>query len=502
LGPRLTICRQGDYDAASPCHHVDLPQTLLEPILVRYASSNGFTCRFDTSLLSIHREAPHKILSTVRDTATNLTYQIRSKYVFGADGGRSIVVRELDIPLIKKPKHPGIAINVLASVDLTHIMPSRWGNLHWVMSGANEEWPKWGFNACVRMVKPWTEWLFYFMPAPWAEPAYNPSQKKVLERIVEVIGDASITSKDIQIKDVSKWVINEVVAERYHDGNDVFCLGDAVHRHPPVNGLGSNTCIQDAYNLAWKIALVEQGKADPSLLDSYTVERQPVGATVIGRANQGLRDHGPIWDAIGRKGATLAERQAAWAELSEGSERGTLRRESLRKAVEWTSHALMAVGVEMNQQYDSRAVYLADEVLRPSLPEDPILHYQITTYPGSRLPHAWLNTKNPGRQFSTQDLAGKSRFCLLTGHGGRPWKEALEKVGQELGIETVSYGIGWGLDYEDVYSDWTRRREVRDAGCVLVRPDRFVAWRSMDMLDDCADKLRTVLSHILGRGPQ
>jgi len=367
------------------------------------------------------------------------------------------------------------------------------------MSGANEEYPKWGFNACVRMVKPWTEWLFYFMPAPWAEPEYNPSNKELLDRIVEVIGDASISSKDVQIKDVSKWIINEVVAERYHDGEDVFCLGDAVHRHPPVNGLGSNTCIQDAYNLAWKIALVEEGIAHESLLDSYTAERQPVGQTVISRANQGLRDHGPIWDAIGRKEPTLEARQAAWAELSQGSERGAARRERLRKAVDWTAHALMAVGVEMNQRYDSRAVYLADEEgPRPELPEDPILHYQISTYPGQRLPHAWINTRNPGKQLSTQDLAGKGRFCLITGHGGERWREALKRVGEELGVRTVSWTVGWGLDYEDVYGDWTRRREVRDAGCVLLRPDRFVGWRAMDMVDDCEGKLRTVFRHMLG----
>src|SRR5947209_13662549 len=65
-----------------------------------------------------------------------------------------------------------------------------------------------------------------------------------------------------------------------------FCLGDAVHRHPPFNGLGSNTCIQDAFNLAWKVAYVHKNLASPSLLESYNAERQPVGLGVITRANQ------------------------------------------------------------------------------------------------------------------------------------------------------------------------------------------------------------------------
>lgn len=78
-----------------------------------------------------------------------------------------------------------------------------------------------------------------------------------------------------------------------------FCLGDAVHRHPPFNGLGSNTCIQDAFNLAWKIAYAEKGIAGRSILDSFNAERQPVGQGVVTQANQGIRDHLPVCQALG-----------------------------------------------------------------------------------------------------------------------------------------------------------------------------------------------------------
>ena len=83
------------------------------------------------------------------------------------------------------------------------------------------------------------------------------------------------------------------LSPRVSTDNNSFCFGDATHRHPPFNGLGSNTCIQDAFNLAWKIDLVMSGKAGPKLLDSFNAERQPVGVDVITRANQGLRDHFP-----------------------------------------------------------------------------------------------------------------------------------------------------------------------------------------------------------------
>jgi hypothetical protein len=281
--------------------------------------------------------------------------------------------------------------------------------------------------------------------------------------------------------------------------NSSFCLGDAVHRHPPLNGLGSNTCIQDAYNLAWKIAYVLKGKADSKLLDSYSLERQPVGASIIARANQGLRDHVPVWEALGMMDSSLEIRRKHFAELSEASSEGISRRQRLQAAIKDTAHEFHGVGVEMNQRYESGAVYLDDENARPPLPEDPVLEHEITTYPGSRLPHAWLNTKMPGKQFSTIDLAGHGSFCLLTGIGGCKWKDTARKVAEALGIKVNSYSIGWGQDYEDVYFDWAERREISEDGCVLVRPDRFVAWRSRMMISDPEEKLLHVLKAVLGR---
>ena len=77
----------------------------------------------------------------------------------------------------------------------------------------------------------------------------------------DLIGDDTIP---IEIQSVSTWTVNNLYAERNMSGR-VFCMGDAVHRHPPSNGLGSNTSIQDAFNLAWKLAMVLKGQAGPEL---------------------------------------------------------------------------------------------------------------------------------------------------------------------------------------------------------------------------------------------
>ena len=147
--------RRGEYEGASPCHHVDLPQTVFEPILVQRAASQGWDVRFRTSIVDFTREDDGKILSRVRDELSQTEYLIRSNYLFGCDGARSQVLRELKIPLIKKPGQ-GLALNVLVKVDLSDYVEARKGNLHWVFQ-PEKEYPDFAWSGLIRMVKPWNE---------------------------------------------------------------------------------------------------------------------------------------------------------------------------------------------------------------------------------------------------------------------------------------------------------------------------------------------------------
>ncbi|KAF2769548.1 hypothetical protein EJ03DRAFT_312278 [Teratosphaeria nubilosa] len=492
--------RKGEYDAASPCRHVDLPQTRLEPILVRHATVHGWKVRFDTTFVKFDRsESDGIITSTLIDNLTGQTYTVKSKYLFGCDGARSQVMRQLDIPLIKEPGQ-GLALNLLVETDLSKYMKHRTGNLHWIMQPEVEH-PAWGWAAIARMVKPWHEFMFIVLPEPGSKDFALPSNDgEYIKRIRQWIGDDSV---DIKILDAAKWYINEIVAEQYDDESGrIFCLGDAVHRHPPFNGLGSNTCVQDAFNLAWKVAYVENELAAPSLLKSYSRERQPIGAGVIKRANQGLRDHVHVWEALGAVPVDdVEERKRQFAELSSPTEAGRLRREKLRTAVKYTEHEFGGIGIEMNQRYESDSVILTDEkeAARPP-PADPVLQYQLSTFPGSRLPHAWVNKRVPNQApISTIDLAGHGAFCLITGMGGEAWKTAAYEASRYLGVKIHAYSIGWKQDWEDVYSDWSRRREIEEDGCVLMRPDRTICWRSMDMRNDAKEAVLRVVRTVLGR---
>jgi hypothetical protein len=240
--------------------------------------------------------------------------------------------------------------------------------------------------------------------------------------------------------------------------------------------------------------------AGPAILDTFSHERQPIGEKVIRRANQGLRDHYAMWEALGVLPADVEERKRQHAELKAATPEGRARRKRLHDAVAYSQHEFGAIGVEMNQLYQSSAIYAADEDEPPSPPADPVLEYQISTYPGSRVPHAWLNQKCPEEPISTIDLAGHGAFCILTGIGGEGWKTAAAEVSRDLDVPINAYSIGWGQDWEDMYGEWHVKRETEEDGCVLLRPDRTVCWRSMSARDDASATLRVVLESVLSRG--
>lgn len=383
-------------------------------------------------------------------------------------------------------------------MDLSHLMHARASQLHWIMQPDRRT--RFGIAPCLRLVRPWTQWLVIAVSPGTSENPFRdltPTSPELIEFIKESVGDYSV---EIEVLRLDPWVIRETVVERMDDGGDVFLLGDAAHRHPPAYGLGSNTCLQDAYNLAWKLAFVKKGLAGRDILDTYTLERQPVGAQLVAESNACMRQHMEVWSSLGMLAETAEAGQRQIQELEEASDAGTKRRAALHKALEGNRRKGESLGLTMNQWYASTAVYLDDEPApRPRLEGDPLVSIQVSTYPGTRLPHAWLDIPTRRKEISTHDLAGHASFCLFTGHGGNAWKEAAEAVTRETGIPIKTYSIGFGLDYHDVYREWRERREVEEDGCVLVRPDRFIAWRSIKISPKCAAKLTKVLNRILSR---
>ena len=480
--------RKGDYTLASPVENCDLPQTLLEPILIGNAAERGSRIRFDTEYLGLEQD-DDGVTVTVRDRLSGHTYAIRAKYVIGADGGRSQIARDVDLPFEGQMDVAG-SMNIVFHADLSKFVEHRPSVLYWVLQpGSNIGGIGMGL---VRMVRPWDEWLVVWgydieQPPPAVDDA-------MATKIVhDLIGDDTVP---VTIRSTSLWGNNKMYATRYRSGQ-VFCAGDAVHRHPPSNGLGSNTSIQDSYNLAWKLAAVLSGKAGEELLDSYDAERAPVGKQIVLRANKSIEQFDPIFDALGFTSSDdPAEQIATMRARAENTPEAAEQRVALRKALETKDYEFNAHGVELGQRYRSGAV-ISDGTDEPVFDRDPELCYHATTWPGARLPHCWVG--RDGQCISTHDITGKGRFTVLTGISGQEWADAAQTAARALGIEVDAHVIGPGREYTDVYDDWARLREVEESGCVLVRPDTHVAWRAHEMLTDPAKQLTEALAAVLAR---
>ncbi|BEL05540.1 FAD-dependent monooxygenase [Actinoplanes sichuanensis] len=480
--------RHGDYELASPCLPVDIPQTHLEPILVRNATERGTQTRFSTEYLT-HQQDDHGVDVRVRDRITGHEYTIRAKYLIGADGARSQVAEDIGLPMQGAMDIAG-SMNITFKADLSAYVGNRPSVLYWVIQpGSNVG----GIGAgLVRMVRPWNEWLIVWgydidQPAPVVD------ETAAIAIVRSLLGLPDI---DVEITGTSLWGNNERYATRLHDRR-VFCAGDAVHRHPPSNGLGSNTSIQDSYNLAWKIAAVLRGQAGPALLDTYTTERAPVAEQIVLRANRSSREFVQFFEVLGLLDARdEAEMAARIEERKANTPAGAAKRAALVTAMELKHYEFNAHGVELGQFYESAAI-VGDGSARPAPTRDPELYYQPSTVPGSRLPHVWVGTTE--QRLSTLDLAPMTRFTLFTGISGEPWAAAAEKVADQLGVPLETVVIGPGRAVTDLYYDWARIREVAEDGAILVRPDKHIAWRSATLPADPGRMLHDALAAVLGR---
>ncbi|PPL19459.1 FAD-dependent monooxygenase [Microterricola pindariensis] len=477
--------RQSEYLAASPVSGLDIPQDRLEPILLGEAARLGVRVVFRTKFESLEQD-DDGVTVRVTDQATGRAYSIRARYVIGADGGQSRVADAIGLPLAGESGIAG-AMNVRFTADLAKYVAHRPGSLFEVIQPHRQEALAIGM---LRMVQPWHDWVAGFVHL--GERNSRLTEEEAIHELRQLIGDDTV---DITITGLFPWRINHVIAEHYSVGR-VFCAGDAVHRHPPMNGLGANTCIQDAFNLAWKIAAVVKGQAGPALLDSYSAERQPVGRQVVDRAIASWRLGKDVVPALGiDPAAPQAEREAQFAVLKEASAAGEERRVAVAEMLAAKGHIFAAHGVEMNQRYESGAVVGDGE--RVGFARDPQLFIQPSSDPGARLPHAWVGGAD--RTISTLDLTSPERFTLLLRERGERWADAAATVAAELGIELPAVRIGAGADVVDLYGDFARRSEIGEQGALLVRPDQHVAWRSRTAVTDPEAELRRVLTQILDR---
>ena len=306
------------------------------------------------------------------------------------------------------------------------------------------------------------------------------------EAVQRVRGLLKLPDLKLEVLSFSTWTLECVLARKYQEGR-VFIGGDAAHRHPPTTGLGLNTAVQDAHNLAWKLAYVLKGSASPSLLKTYETERQPIGKRNCEWALFTSRNHQVIAAAIGLQDGQAEANKARFTNMfDEESDTGRALKAQLQYVIDGQAIEFHAHDMDLGFSYPAGAIKQDNTNPPPSDPRRQI--YVPTTRPGHRLPHAMIDYK--GKLLSTHDLLGSSgNFLLITDRNGGPWIEVAKAATmmRNLGLniaQIVEPLAGTNEnEYVDIELSWGKVKEIRKGGAILVRPDGMVAWRSFDLED-------------------
>ncbi|QSY49148.1 MULTISPECIES: FAD-dependent monooxygenase [Streptomyces] len=396
----------------SPVTGVVTSQDRLEPTLLAAAEA---PMRFGVELIDLTEEADG-VAAVLVDHRSGEETRVRARYVLAADGANSTVRQMLGIDTTG-PQAMGGFTTVVFDAHLNHWSADQPAGVYFTAHGMFAPlYPEGGWA--------------WFVPTPEDVAGADWSG---------LVSHALGSGDEVQARvlRVQHWVMNAFVAERFRHGR-ILLTGDAAHAVPIVGGLGMNAGIADVHNLCWKLAGVLRGWADPSLLETYGTERQPVAHQTLRQAVANTR---LLLDVQSRRREQRQAGEAAPAHVE----------------LPWTDRYFAQLGLVLGVTYHSDAVLTDD-----STPPDPSgmgTDYVPTAEPGHRMPHLWLT-----RDRSTLDAFGEW-FTLLTPAPAR-WEQHVDG--------------SWPVRIEALPDEHADLCGLGPYGALLIRPDGHIGARWRD----------------------
>lgn len=359
---------------------------------------------------------------------------VRADYLVAADGWRAGIRSELGDGAHGRGRHGGM-VSVVFDADLGDLFAGRDFVLYYLQNPGLRH----GTGGFGVTDTPGRYVVLFGYDPETDEPVDEIGEDVLVDQVRTAMGMPDLT---VRIVDRAQFEMASRVADRFSAGR-VFLVGDAAHVMAPTGGQGGNTAVMDGFYLGWKLAYVIRGLAGPGLLDSHDAERRPFGDLVTEQQY-----------------ANYVARMAP--QLRDGSEAELLPFESM------LGYRHLG-GAVITDPGDDEA--LVEDATHP------------TGRPGSHAPHVWLD--RDGARLSTVDLFGGG-FVLLT--ASPSWTTVASAVSDRLGVPIETHVLDAG--------EWLQAYGIGAEGASLVRPDRFVAWRSRSAgsAADLEKALRVVLS--------
>ncbi|GIN59942.1 FAD-dependent oxidoreductase [Lederbergia ruris] len=430
------------FTGASPVEGNGIAQDLLEPVLRAQAEKIGVDLRYNTELIEFETDEGG-ISAMIRDRVSGDTRRVRTTYMVGADGSKSGIRKQLGIGQHGEGTLFHL-ISIVFDADIHELF--RRQNAHMCFF-AND-------NVSGSLV---------LYPGTFRRPhiyrldvIYDPEEETIEdypeERCVSLVRAAiGIPDIPVTIKKILTWEMAGRVADRFQEDR-IFLVGDSARVQPPSGGLGGNTGIAEAQNLAWKLAAVLRGEAGSDLLTTYDAERRPVADYTVEQV------------------VTLSQQRE-----HEGSDGITVS----------TLH------VNMGYRYQDGAFVPEADGKNLPIVQSPELW---TGQPGTRAAHVVL--ERDGNSISSLDLFG-SRFVLLVGSDGQNWVEAAKHVKDTLRFPIDIYQVdGHNADFNNPGNDFLDAYGITSTGAIIVRPDGYIGWRKPDT-EENKEEMEKVLTNAL-----
>jgi 2-polyprenyl-6-methoxyphenol hydroxylase-like FAD-dependent oxidoreductase len=434
-------------------------QMYVEAFLLGHARSRpNITLRFGHEVRSFRQDGSGVTLES-QNLSGSESETWRAQYLVGCDGGRSFVRRSLGI------QYEGYAQLEQAffggRMFSTYL---RAPTLYRDHLGSRRAFQCWVVNPQLRTAVVALNGVDEFIL--WTK-AKGPDHTPTDDDIAQVM--RALTGADIPLEIVAHrpWAAGvALVAERFA-ADRVLLAGDAVHLFTPTGGFGMNTGVDDAANLAWKLAAMAQGWGGPHLLDSYERERKPIAARNTG-ASRALASH--IGDV------------KVPAELEDDTPAGVAARREVGDFLSTFGEEFASIGVQLGARYDGSPIVWPDG----TPPADDYASYVPSGVPGGRVPHVWLGDSRATGD-SLFDRLGVG-FTLLRIGVDAPRADTFVEAAQRRGMPLSVLNID-GADSSD-----GELRALYGGALVLVRPDQHICWRG-DAVPDDAER---VLGRVVG----